>query len=142
MSQIDVLPCTTIRLRSRPAPVSMLGFGSGDARAVGLLVELHEHEVPDLDVAVGLGDRAAVGTELGPEVPEDLRRRTARAGVAHAPEVVLAEALDALGGEADRVAPDLLGLVVVLVHRDPEAVGIEPAARPCRTPTPTGSRRP
>ena len=129
MSQIDVLSCTTIRLRSRPAPVSMLGLGSGDARAVGLLVELHEHEVPDLDVAIGLGDRTAVGTELGTEIPEDLRRRAARTGVAHAPEVVLAEALDALGREADAVAPDLLGFVVVLVHRDPEAAGSS-----CSTP--------
>ncbi len=29
MSQIDSAPCRTARLRSRPAPVSMLGRGSG-----------------------------------------------------------------------------------------------------------------
>ena len=59
MSQIDVLPCTTSRMRSSPAPVSMLGFGQRRRGAVGSLVVLHEHEVPDLDVAVVVGRRTA-----------------------------------------------------------------------------------
>ena len=69
--------------------------------------------------------RAAVGAELRPEVPEDLRARTARAGVAHAPEVVLAETLDALRGPPDLVAPDRFGLVVGLVDGHPQPVGVE-----------------
>ena len=69
------------------------------ARAVGVLVVRHEHEIPDLDVAVTV--ELAVGSERGIDVPEDLRGRPARAGVAHAPEVVLAEALDAVGREPD-----------------------------------------
>ena len=48
-------------------------------------------------------------------------------GVAHAPEVVhVAHALDPPGRHPHLVDPDLLGLVVALVHRDPEAVTIEP----------------
>ena len=70
--------------------------------AVGLGVELHEHEVPDLDVAVLVAAGPAVGAELGAEVPEDLRAGAARAGVGHAPEVVVAQALDALGRHARR----------------------------------------
>ena len=93
--------------------------------AVRLGVELHEHEVPDLDVAVLVLGRAGGGTELGAEVPEDLRARAARAGVGHAPEVVVAEALDALGGQPDGVAPDGLGFVVGGVDGHPEALGIE-----------------
>ena len=125
MSQIDVLLLHDHQVALEPGAGVDARLRQRDARAVGLLVELHEHEVPDLDVAIGLGDRAAVGTELRAEVPEDLRRRSARPGVAHAPEVVLAEALDPLGREAHPVAPDLLGLVVVLVHRDPEAIRVE-----------------
>ena len=59
-------------------------------------------------------------------VEEDLRVGAAGAGVAHGPEVVLvAHALDPLGRHADLVDPDLLGLVVAVVHRDPEAVAVE-----------------
>ena len=101
-------------MRSRPAPVSMLGVGSGTSVAVGLRVELHEHEVPDLDVAVlAAVRRAAVGAVLGPEVAEDLR-----ADGPHGPvspicqKLSVAQPLDALGGHADDVAPDRLGLVV------------------------------
>ncbi len=89
---------------------------------------LGEHQVPDLDVAVlgrGVGG-AALGPDVGPVVPEDLGGRAARAGLAHLPEVVLVEALDARAGEADLVGPDLLGLVVAHVDGDPEAVAVEP----------------
>jgi hypothetical protein len=97
-------------------------------RAVGVAEVLLEHEVPDLDVAgarrrVG---RAAVGAEVGAVVEEDLGRRAARPGLAHLPEVVLVEPLDALAREADGLAPDLLGLVVGHVDGDPQQVGVEP----------------
>ena len=62
---------------------------------------------------------------VGAEVPEDLRARAARAGVGHAPEVVVAQALDALERHADLLVPDLLGFVVGGVDGDPEALGIE-----------------
>ena len=98
-------------------------------RAVRLRVELHEDEVPDLDVAVLAPVlRAALGAELRAEVPEDLGARAARAGVAHAPEVVVAQALDPRRRHADVVAPDRLGLVVGLVDGDPEPLRIEARA--------------
>ena len=63
---------------------------------------LHEHQVPDLEIALGLAGRAAAGAEGGAAVVVDLRAGPARAGHAHVPVVVLlAEALDALGGHAD-----------------------------------------
>ena len=103
------------------------------ARAVGRLVVLHEHQVPELHepVAVRIVERPAVGAERRAAVDVDLGARTARAGVAHLPEVVLvAEPLDALERHADLLVPDRLGLVVGLVDGDPQPVAVEaPAAR-------------
>ena len=60
--------------------------------AVGALlpVELHEHEVPDLDVAVafGVGRARRPAEHVRTVVVEDLRAGTARARVGHLPEVV------------------------------------------------------
>ena len=96
-------------------------------------VELHEDVVPDLDVAIAVlvgRSRRAAG-DLRPVVVEDLAARAARAGVAHHPEVVggearalvVADANDPLGGQADLVLPDVVGLVVLGVHGRPEPVG-------------------
>ena len=102
------------------------GLGQRDLGAVGGALELHEHQVPDLDVALlaAVGG-AAPGTVLGALVPEDLRARPARAHVGHTPVVVLAQPLDPLGGHADLVAPYGLGLVVAEVHRHPQPLGVE-----------------
>lgn len=90
---------------------------------------LHEDQVPDLHVALVVDGRAAFDAELGAPVVVDLRARATGSRDAHGPEVVLlAQALDALGGNADLVAPDLLGLVVVEVDRDPELLGVEAVA--------------
>ena len=54
VSKFESLPCSTAATRSRPMPVSIEGLGSGVsvARLAGASrVELHEDEVPDLDVA-------------------------------------------------------------------------------------------
>ena len=99
--------------------------------AVGTAEVLHEHEVPDLDETVfgrGVG-RAAVGAEVGSEVVEDLRTRATRAGFAHLPEVVGVEALDAGAGNADRIGPDVLGVVVGGVYRHPDAIAVDPQHR-------------
>ena len=55
-------------------------------------VDLHEDEVPDLDVAVavGLGRAGRPALHLGPVVVEDLRARAARAGVAQKVPIDLA----------------------------------------------------
>lgn len=95
------------------------------AAALPALV-LHEDQVPDLHVALVVDGGAALDTELGAAVVVDLGARAAGAGDAHGPEVVLhAQALDALGGHTHDVAPDLLGLVVVLVDSDPQPLGVE-----------------
>ena len=82
---------------------------------------LHEDEVPDLEVPVLVGLRAALAAVLRPAVVVDLRARATRTGHAHRPVVVLgAAALDAVEGQAHGAVPDVEGLVVVLVDRGPE----------------------
>jgi hypothetical protein len=86
---------------------------------------LHEDQVPDLQVAVLVGLRAAVAPVLGPAVVVDLRAGPAGTGHAHVPVVVLAAAaLDPLGGQV--AAPQVGGLVVVEVDGGPQALGVEP----------------
>ncbi len=102
-------------------------FGKGHFRAVGLLVELHEDEVPNLDESILVAVfGATVVTELGALVPEDLRTWPTRTDVAHLPVVVLVEALNALGRNADMVFPDLGSLVVAEMDGDPQSVLVEP----------------
>jgi hypothetical protein len=108
------------------------GLGQRVHHSVFGAVELHEDVVPDLDVAVavlfGAAGRAAGHT--GAVVEEDFAARAAGAGVAHHPEVighvaralVVADAHDALGGQADVLQPDVVGLVVFGVHGGPELV--------------------
>ena len=74
----------------------------------------------------------SISTELRTEIPEDLRARAARTGVAHTPEVVVSQALNTLRADAHLVSPDRLGSVVGVVHCDPkpfrigaEDVGLE-----------------
>ena len=87
--------------------------------AAGLPVELHEHVVPDLDVAVAAALHAEAGAaacfRLAREVATaevvDLRAAAAGPGVAHLPEVVRRpELADAFSGEV--LPPDLIGLVI------------------------------
>jgi hypothetical protein len=96
-------------------------------------VELHEDVVPDLDVAVALlvrRSRRPARNSLA-VVVEDLGARPAGAGVAHHPEVVrgvartlvVADAHDALGRHADVARPQLVGLVILGIDADPEALG-------------------
>ena len=102
--------------------------------AVAVVVELGEDDVPDLDVPVAVAADGAAGLAaavLLAAVIIDLGARAARAG-AMLPEVILlAEAEDAVFGDADHVAPDGKGLVVGrrgLVAREDgriQAVGLE-----------------
>ena len=101
--------------------------------AVGPLVELHEHEVPELDPAgTGLG---VIGQALGSlgqvraAIEMDLAARSAWAGVRHPPEVLVVAELDVaplrhlLRAQPDLVAPDVPGDLVVGVGRRGETVG-------------------
>src|SRR5690606_32847470 len=90
---------------------------------------LHEHQVPDLDVAVLVHDRAAFPAVLRTAVVVDLRARTAGAGIAHVPVVVLGvPGLDALRREPSDLLPQLGGFGVVLVDRDPQPCRVEAVA--------------
>lgn len=98
--------------------------------AVRGAVELHEHVVPDLDVAVAVLFRRTgrAAPDLRTMVEEDLGAGTARSGIAHRPEVVgrigrtlvVADPHHTLGGHADFLGPDVVGLVVGGVDGDPE----------------------
>ena len=96
--------------------------------AVRRLVELHEHQVPELHepVTERVAEWAAVRAELGPAVDVQFAARTAGTRVAHLPEVVLvAEPLDPLHRHPDLLVPDRLGLVIGVVDGDPQPVAVE-----------------
>ena len=97
--------------------VDVLG-GQGFEMAVRLALELHEHQVPDLDdVRVALvhqvasGDAARALFLLAADVDVDLGAGAAGAGLSHLPEiVVLVAEQDALRGQV--LEPCLAGLLV------------------------------
>ncbi|MNM92942.1 hypothetical protein D3C81_1052950 [compost metagenome] len=102
-------------------------------RAIWLAIELHEHQVPDFDEAVAIFIRRTRGTtgNVVTVVEEDFGARAARTGVSHLPEVVrgvrrtlvVADAHDAAFRDANHVAPQREGFVIVVVHGDQQAVG-------------------
>ena len=120
VSKIEPASWTSIAQRSSPIPVSMFCFGSGVTEPSAAEVELHEDEIPELDVPVAaLAVRSAVGlpaTVLGAAVVVQLGARAARARLAgRAPEVLRAgerhdplarEALAHPGCDGDLVLPD------------------------------------
>ena len=93
------------------------------ALAVG--IELTEHQIPDLHIAVAVAAHAAgrlAAAVLGAAVKVDLGAGAARAG-AMLPEVVfLTQTHHVVGGDAHLLGPDIVSLVVLLVHRDVQAV--------------------
>ena len=104
------------------------GLRQVDALVRRELLVLHEHEIPDLDEAVAFGVGAAGRTALHARavVVEDLRGRTARAKLAHRPEIVGArDADDLLVGEAGDLAPQPRRLVVVGIDGDQQALLVE-----------------
>ena len=104
-----------------------VALGQVRERPVLVAVVLHEHEVPELDVALlAAVRRTPLLAVLRPPVVVQLGAWPAGAGRAHAPEVVLLpHALDALPGNSDGVGPDPDGLVVVVEHGDPDTLRIE-----------------
>ena len=98
--------------------------------AVAVVVKLGEDVVPDLHIAVAVAADGAAGLAaaiLLAAVIIDLGAGAARAG-AMLPEVVLlAEAENAVGRDADLLVPDLERLVVVLIDGRIQAVLLEAA---------------
>ena len=100
--------------------------------AIRRTVKLHEHQIPDLDVTVAILIRRTgwAAGNIRAVVIENFGARTTRAGIGHLPEIVrrvrrtlvVADAHDALGGDANVVVPDAVGLVIALVDSDPQLV--------------------
>ena len=99
-----------------------------DARAGRAFLELHEHQVPDLDEPVAVLVRRTWRTagDGRPVVVEDLGTGAARPGVAHAPEIVRGrDADDPVVGQTRHLAPDLGRVIVLREHRDRQPVARE-----------------
>ena len=112
-------------MRSSPMPVSIDGRGNGNARAGWAFLELHEHQVPDLDepVAIFVGRTGRPAGDRWSMVVEDLRTRPARSGIAHPPEIVRAgDPDDPVIAETGHLAPDPHRLVVFRVYGHHQAV--------------------
>src|SRR5690606_5533916 len=98
--------------------------------ATRIAVELHEDQVPDFDVAVAifLGRTGRASPDTRTMVVENFRARAARACIGHLPEVVggigralvVTDADDTSFGNTDFLGPNIVGFVVVLIHRYPE----------------------
>ena len=101
-------------------------FREGNQFAVFAAVELHEHQVPDLDEAVAILVRGArrAARHVRAVVVEDFAAGTAGARLAHGPEVVLLpHPAETRRVHADVLEPDVRGLVVVRVYGAPEPFG-------------------
>ena len=84
-------------------------------------LELHEHQIPDLDeaVAVRVGRAGRAAGNMIPVVVKNLRARAAGTRVAHRPEIVAGrDADDALVGQARYPLPQVERFVVVVVDGD------------------------
>ena len=95
--------------------------------ARGIAIELHEHKVPDLDVARYVSGKRVVGLAglqcSRPVVVENLRTRSAGPGVPHLPEVILLVApVDAVQRHARDFLPQPLSLVVFAENGNVQAV--------------------
>ena len=103
------------------------------ARAARRLVELHEDEVPDLDETVAILVRAArrAAGNMIAMVKEDFGAWSARARIPHRPEIVVGrDADDAAFGKPRDPAPQVERLVVAVIDRHRQAVGVDaPFAR-------------
>ncbi len=92
------------------------------------LLELHEHEVPELEeaIAVLLGGAGRAAPELVALVVEDLGAGAAGAGVAHLPEIVGGRDADDLRvREAGDLLPQLRRLVVRVIDGDEQPVLVQ-----------------
>src|SRR5699024_10036751 len=101
---------------------------SSDLAAV-VALELHEHEVPDLQEPVLVDDRSAGFAVFGSAIDVDLRARPGRSAGAGGPVIVLhPAALDTFIRQAGDVLPQASCVVVGLENGDPHVVGAEPEA--------------
>ena len=96
--------------------------------ALAVVVELGEHVVPDFNVPVAVAAHGAPGLAaavLGAAVIVDLGAGAAGAGAVLPEVVLLAEAENALLGNADLLVPDVEGLVIVQIDGGIQPVGLQ-----------------
>ncbi|MND20558.1 hypothetical protein D3C80_108910 [compost metagenome] len=134
--QIDVVVGVDVLQNSRDTLQTHTGiYGRLRQRlhsAVNLTVELHEDDVPDLNVAIAIFFcRARRSTpNVVAVIVEDLGTRTARTCVAHLPEVVrrirrafvVADADNALTWDTDFFFPDFVSFIIGFVHGNPQTL--------------------
>src|ERR1035441_4931746 len=98
------------------------GFRQRHQHAVRHAVILHEHQIPDLYIAVAIFFRRAGRPtgDLRTVIVENLRAGTAWPGLTHGPKVrFLTHARAARRVDPDFLGPDAFRLVVLLVYRHP-----------------------
>ena len=102
--------------------------------AIGRPIELHEHQVPDLEEPPGLRLRLELrlrqdwrGGSLPPlEVHVDLGTGAAGSRLAHLPEIVLvAQPEDPAVGQGAGALPQLARFRIGMVDRHPQAIGVK-----------------
>ena len=123
---VDVLTCHSQTLQAHTG-IDVLLHQIGVV-AMAVIVELGEHIVPDLHVAVAFAAHGAAGLAaavLRAAVIVHLGAGAAGAGAVLPEVVLLAEAEDAVLGKTDLVVPDVEGLVVVLVDRGVQTIGLQ-----------------
>ena len=120
---VDALQNAGHALQSHP------GVDRGARQRLALLLrhllELHEDQVPELEetIAVLVGAARWSAPDMLATVDEYLRARTARAGIAHRPEIIRGRnADDAVVRETCDFLPVARGLIVVVVNGDEQLV--------------------
>src|SRR5262245_35347723 len=88
-------------------------------------VELHEDEVPDLDITAAITRKRAMRMtpfgSFGAEVIVNFGTWAAGAGVAHLPEIIFfVETNNAVARDADLFSPDVCGVIVFAEHGYPQ----------------------
>ena len=127
--QVDVV-VVVLALQHRGDPLEPhagvdRGPGQIDPGRLVELLELHEHEIPDLDeaVAVLVSTARRAARHARPVVVKNLGAGTARAGIAHRPEIVGGrDAQDSSLRQARDLAPQVERLVVLGIDRDQQLV--------------------
>ena len=105
-------------------------------RTLAISIELHEHQIPDLDVPVEIVIRAARRTarHIGPMVVENFRTGATGAGITHLPEIVFIEPRQAVGVDTDIIDPNICSFVVANVYCDPQPLLGQPKDLSQKTP--------
>ena len=100
-------------------------LGQRRPAAIPRLLELHEHQVPDLDepVAILIGAAGRTAGNMRPVVIENLAAWPARPGIAHRPEIIRSRDPDnPLLGNTGDLLPQLEGFVIGMIDGDRQLV--------------------